>query len=128
MSDFTTWVRALGPQRVFAAAPLAFDGTWIDYYLRRFTQYGLVQGPYETDKLFTGTALCLRSYAAAVLGVPIAEVPGADGLPQDWLGNVEHTHRAIDDARGFAHLLAALTQRAGVRARQAAHSPAHPGR
>ena len=25
--------------------------------------------------------------------------------PKQWLGAVEHTHRAIDDARGYANLL-----------------------
>jgi len=25
--------------------------------------------------------------------------------PREWLGNVPHTHRAIDDARGYANLL-----------------------
>ncbi|MFE6970248.1 hypothetical protein [Isoptericola sp. NPDC057653] len=115
MAEFTSWARALGPRRVLAAAPLAFDGTWIDYYLRRFTPYGLCQGPYEADVLFTGPALCLRSYAAAVLGLPMAELPASSGLPEGWLGDVEHTHRAIDDARGFAHLLGVLTEKAGAR-------------
>jgi hypothetical protein len=25
--------------------------------------------------------------------------------PADWLGSIEHTHRAIDDACGYANLL-----------------------
>ena len=29
-------------------------------------------------------------------------------LPAEWFGNIEHTHRAIDDARGYAHLLGVL--------------------
>ena len=29
-------------------------------------------------------------------------------LPREWLGHHEHTHRAIDDARGYAHLLGVL--------------------
>ncbi len=115
LADYTAWVATLGPRRLFAAAPLAFDGTWMDYYLRRFTPYGLCQGPYEEDVLFTGRALCLRSYAAAVLGLPMAETPTSAELPAGWLGDVEHTHRAIDDARGFAHLLGVLTGKAGAR-------------
>ena len=115
MADFVTWVKALGERRTFAAAPLAFDGTWVDYYLRRFTAYGLAQGPYETDKLFTGPALCLRSDGAAILAMPVGEVPRAEDLPPEWIGDIEHTHRAIDDARGFAHLLGVLTENAGAR-------------
>lgn len=84
---------------------------WIDYYLRRFTRYGVVQGPYEKDVLFNGPGLCLRSYAAAVTGRPVADV-SPQTLPPEWFGNIAHTHRAIDDARGYAHLLGVLFQRA----------------
>jgi len=77
-------VKSLPGEKTFAASPLAFDGLWIDYYLRRFTRYGILQGPYEDDRLFDGTGLCIRSYAAAVTGRP------------QWFGDVPHTHRAID--------------------------------
>jgi len=111
LDDYVAWVRALPGPRTFAASPIAFDGGWVDYYLRRFTRYGLVQGPYETDVLFEGPGLCLRSYAAAVTGRPVAEVSPAT-LPPEWFGDIPHTHRAIDDARGYAHLLAVLMDRA----------------
>ncbi len=111
MAQFVDWVKALRGPCMFAASPLAFDGGWIDYYLRRFTRYGLVQGPYEQDVLFEGrSGLCLRSYAAAVTGRPVAEV-SPQTLPAEWFGNIEHTHRAIDDARGYAHLLGVLFRR-----------------
>jgi len=29
-------------------------------------------------------------------------------VPADWYGHVPHSHRAIDDARGFANVLAKL--------------------
>ena len=29
-------------------------------------------------------------------------------VPPDWYGNIPHTHRAIDDARGYANVLAKL--------------------
>ena len=53
-----------------------------------------------------------RSYAAAVTGLPVGEVQ-PDTLPSEWFGNVEHTHRAIDDAVGFANLLVELSRRVG---------------
>ncbi len=81
---YASWVKSLPGEKTFAASPLAFDGLWIDYYLRRFTRYGILQGPYEDDRLFDGTGLCIRSYAAAVTGRP------------QWFGDVPHTHRAID--------------------------------
>lgn len=112
LTRYVDWVKALPGRRMFAASPIAFDGGWIDYYLRRFTSYGLVQGPYEDDTLFDGPGLCLRSYAAAVTGRSVAEVSPTN-LPSDWFGNVEHTHKAIDDALGYANLLVELSRRAG---------------
>jgi hypothetical protein len=111
MARFVTWVQSLPGPRMFAASPVLFDGGWIDYYLRRYTPYGLVQGPYETDRLFDGPGLCLRSYAAAITGKPVAEVSPAT-LPAEWFGNIEHTHHAIDDAVGYANLLVTLAGRA----------------
>ncbi|MFI5912812.1 hypothetical protein [Dactylosporangium sp. NPDC051541] len=123
MRQFVAWLRELPAPRTFAASPIAFDGTWMDYYLRRFTRYGLTQGPYEPDVLFTGPGLCLRSYAAALTGRPVAEL-SPQTLPAAWFGNVEHTHRAIDDARGYANLLAELFRQA--QARQSPPAPPRP--
>jgi hypothetical protein len=111
MADYVRWVRGLPRPRVFAAFPLAFDGTWIDYYLRRFTRSGLVDGFYETDRLFDGSGLCLRSYMAAVTGNPVMDTSRST-MPDGWLGEVPHTHLAIDDARGYAHLLGVLLGKA----------------
>lgn len=111
MARYVSWVKSLPDERTFAASPLAFDGLWIDYYLRRFTRYGIVQGPYENDHLFDGTGLCIRSYAAAVTGRPASELSSAS-LPTEWFGDVPHTHRAIDDALGYANLLVTLGRQA----------------
>jgi hypothetical protein len=112
MRRYVGWVNELPQPRAFAAAPVSFDGTWMDYYLRRFTRYGLAQGPYEDDRLFDGPALCIRSYAAALTGRPPGEL-AAPVLPVEWFGDVEHTHKAIDDAVGFANLLVNLGRQAG---------------
>ena len=109
MTRFVTWIRSLPAPCVFAAHPLAFDGHWIDFYLRRFTRFALVQGHYDPDKLFSGTGLCLRSFAAAITGKPVTECD-VSAYPAEWLGNEEHTHRAIDDARGYANLLVILVR------------------
>lgn len=113
MARFTTWVKSLPGPTTFTASPVAFDGNWIDYYLRRFTRYGVVQGPYTSEPLFEGGGLCLRSYAAAVTGRPVAEI-NATSLPSEWFGDVEHTHKAIDDALGYANLLITLARKAGA--------------
>lgn len=118
MARYAAWVASLPGPTAFAASPLAFDGLWIDHYLRRFTAYGLTQGPYEDDRLFDGPGLCIRSYAAAVTGRPVAEI-SPSSLPAEWFGDVAHTHCAIDDALGYAHLLVTLhAQRAALAAGQ----------
>lgn len=113
LERYDAWVRSLPRPRGFAASPLAFDGLWMDAYLRRFTSGGITMGPYERDPLFDHGALCLRSYAAAVLGRPVGEI-SPHTLPPGWLGEIRHTHRAIDDARGYAHLLGELFRRSGA--------------
>lgn len=110
MAEFVAFVTDLPGPRVFTAHPVAFDGSWMDHYLRRFTDHQLLDGLYAADPLFHDS-LCLRSYAAAVTGRPVADVSPAT-LPSEWFGDVPHTHRAIDDAVGYAHLLAELFRRA----------------
>ena len=110
MRRWNDWVRRLPRPRTFAASPLAFDGAWMDHYLRRFTHDTLLPGPYEEDRLFDGPGLCLRSYTAAVTGRPVGDL-ATSTLPAAWLGEIEHTHRAIDDAVGYAHLLTTLLRR-----------------
>lgn len=110
MAEFEAWVRSFDEGRIFAALPLAFDGAWIDWYLRRFTGAGLVEGHYARDRLFDGTGLCLRAFASALTGLPVWAC-GPKTLPREWLGAHAHTHRAIDDARGYAHLLGVLMRR-----------------
>ena len=110
MARYVAWLQDLPWPRMFAAFPLALDGIWMDHYLRRFTSYGIRQGHHETDRLFIGPGLCLRSYAAAVTGEP-AGLVDVDTLPPAWFGEVEHTHRAIDDTVGYANLLVELFRR-----------------
>lgn len=110
LDDFAQWVLSLGDVRHFVASPLGFDGGWIDYYLRRFTRYAVGQGPTETERLFHGPGVCLTSLACGVTGGDPATFTVHD-LPKSWFGDVAHTHAAIDDARGYAHLLVNLLSR-----------------
>lgn len=115
MADYVRWVKGLGAERDFVASPLGFDGTYVDHYLRRFTSYGLAQGPDETDRLFHGAGVCLKSLACGVVGGDPATFSVHD-LPQAWFGDEPHTHRAIDDARGYANLLVEVLRQARERA------------
>ena len=104
---FVRWVRALPGEPIFVSHPLAIDGIWFDYYLKRFANIRLVKGPMIGERLFYHGCLCLRSYAAGKLGWPLSQCH-VDHYSPEWLGHHVHTHKAIDDARGYAHLLATL--------------------
>ena len=119
MPAFVDWVKSFPRPAVFVAHPLNFDAMWMNHYLRLYTQHSVTEGMHETDRLFSHIGLCLRSFGAALLGRPVIEVE-ADAYPPAWLGHHAHTHRAIDDARGYASLLVKLF--ALSRARAVEHS------
>jgi hypothetical protein len=118
MKRFADWVESYDGKRSFAARPVAFDGMWIDHYLREFTDTYLLDVPYWGRCIFTAGALDIGSYLAGIFN---RTDPHTGGIvfPKSWLGNHEHTHRAIDDARGYAALLGKLLMLAG-------QQPPHP--
>ncbi|HEY9537859.1 MAG TPA: exonuclease domain-containing protein [Kiloniellaceae bacterium] len=109
MQRYAAWLRGLPGQRIFAAHPLAFDGAWIDYYLRRFAGIRMLKGPWAGERLFHNAGLCLQAFAAGRSGWDFAACRTED-YPPEWLGHVPHSHRSIDDARGYANLLRTLLQ------------------
>jgi len=107
MKRFVRWVESFHGTRGFAARPLLFDGMWIDQYLRLFTDTTIFGVPYWGPVVFSGLSLDIESYAVGVFnrrGMPRPYGP----VPADWLGDHPHTHRAIDDARGYANYLSRL--------------------
>lgn len=115
---FTSWVESFEGKRCFAARPLFFDGLWIDCYLRDYAHRYLLDVPYWGEVLFTGAALDIGTYMSGVFNRTDPHT-GDIIFPSDWLGDHEHTHRAIDDARGYAVLLSRLLRIAGSQ-------PPHP--
>lgn len=107
MARYAEWVRGLPGQPIFAAHPLAFDGAWIDYYLRRFLGIRLLKGPWAGERLFYTAGLCIQAFAAGRTGWDFAACK-TESYPPEWLGHVPHSHISIDDARGYANLLRAL--------------------
>lgn len=101
---YVDWLRTMDEKPVFAAQPLAFDGYWIDWYLRKFTGLKLGGGPFPDDSPFSGTGLDIRSLCMGVLERDYFETARKD-IPESWFGGVTHSHRAIDDAMGYAHVL-----------------------
>jgi hypothetical protein len=107
MQDFVAFIRKLPGTPVFASHPLALDGVWFDHYLRRFTGYSIIAGHREKDPLFPVPAFCIASFLSGRIGWDVSRC-GYKNYPPGWLGNLPHTHRAIDDALGYAHLLTML--------------------
>ena len=102
MIAFAGWVQALPGAPVFAAHPLVFDGSWMDWYLRRYTGTRLFGGPFAGRSLFVGAGIDIPSYVQAALGMDyFRERPD---YPADLLDGFQHTHRALGDARGHAAL------------------------
>ncbi|MBD24704.1 MAG: hypothetical protein CMG46_06835 [Candidatus Marinimicrobia bacterium] len=99
MEDLVNWVRDLPGNVLFCAAPLMGDGIWLDWYLKKFTDYRITM-PQSNRPLFVGDGLDIMSYVQAVLG--LAHTPIMKDLPTYLLTGVNHNHFAIDDARGHA--------------------------
>jgi hypothetical protein len=56
MARYAEWVRDLPGQAIFAAHPLAFDGAWIDYYIRRFLQVRMLNAPGRAGAMYNTPA------------------------------------------------------------------------
>ncbi len=114
MPRFAAWVEGFDGRRIFAARPLLFDGLWMDTYLHQFAGVRALSVPRHPRPIFEGQGLCIVSFMSAILG-QTAVGEAANPIPADLLGHHPHTHRAIDDARGYANLLAHLLEQAANR-------------
>jgi hypothetical protein len=107
MPRYADWVDSLPGYRVFAAAPIIFDGLWMDHYLSTFAGTRVLGGPFRSRQIFRGGGVCLYTMAGALRGAEYLKW-GMQRVPSEWYGHVPHSHRAIDDARGFANVLSKL--------------------
>lgn len=101
---FVAWVRSFGPRAVFVASPLIFDGAWVDWYLRRFAGIRLKAAPRSEMHLFEGGGLDLASFVMGRTGMSYRQCT-EKYYPEAWFGGHPHSHIALDDAEGYAHLL-----------------------
>lgn len=104
MGRFAAWVRGFGGSPVFVGYPLIFDGSWVDWYLRRFLRMRLLRAPRSEAWLFAGGGLDLASFAMGRTGLSYADCT-AKHYPEAWFGGHPHSHVALDDAEGYASLL-----------------------
>lgn len=107
MPRFADWVDNLPGPKVFAAAPMMFDGLWMDHYLDQFAGTRVLSGPFKQRQIFRGGGVCLYTMAGTLRGARYLDW-GMQKLPAEFYGHIAHTHKAIDDARGFANVLVEL--------------------
>jgi hypothetical protein len=113
MPRYADWVEALPGFRVFAAAPIIFDGIWMDHYLETYAGTRVLGGPTKNRQIFRGGGVDLYTMAGTLRGAEYLKW-GMQRVPPEWYGNIVHTHHAIDDARGFANVLAKLFSISGT--------------
>jgi DNA polymerase III alpha subunit (gram-positive type) len=97
MRDYADWLTNLGGKPVMVAHPVAFDYTFVHWYLHEFT---------GGSPLFPA-ALDIASYAMAVMGTPFCQ-SHKPHMPKEWTAGTPHTHRAIDDALGHAMVFCSM--------------------
>lgn len=107
MPRFADWVEGLPGPKVFVAAPMIFDGLWMDHYLDEYAGTRVLSGPFKQRQIFRGGGVCLYTMAGTLRGAPYLDW-GMSKLPAEFYGHIAHTHKAIDDARGFANVLVEL--------------------
>lgn len=100
MTVYVAWLKGLPGKPVFVAYPAGFDFLFVYWYLIRFAG----------ESPFSFSALDIKSYAMAKLGVPYREATKRN-MPKAWFSDRPHTHKALDDALGqgelFLNMLAA---------------------
>ncbi|WP_075223258.1 3'-5' exoribonuclease domain-containing protein [Acuticoccus yangtzensis] len=110
MARFVAFVEGLKAPAIFVAHPVIFDGAWVDRYLGLFTDVRLFDHATHKTPLFAKTGIDLPSLVMGVTGRPFLEAHRGR-LPDAWFGDVPHTHDALDDAKGYANLLATVLRR-----------------
>lgn len=103
---WATWLHTLPGKPVFTAHPLSFDGAWMDWYLQRFTGRRLFDRPRQQG-VSHGSGLDLPTLVMATQGWKYEQC-NRDHYPPEWLGGHQHSHCALDDARGYAYLLKSM--------------------
>ena len=64
MPSYADWIEALPGFKVFTAAPLMFDGLWMDHYLDTYAQTRALGGPYTGRQLFAAAGYAFTPWRA----------------------------------------------------------------
>jgi DNA polymerase III alpha subunit (gram-positive type) len=106
LKEFAEWVKEFGVRPTFVAHPIAFDYAVVTWYLWKFTG----GSPFD-DEHGSALTLDIRSYIAGKFNLPLSKAKRTY-LP-DWMteGMPEHSHNAMDDARGYGVILRNVLQK-----------------
>lgn len=93
MQKYVSWLKNLPGHPIFVAYPLAFDFSYVAYYLERFAK----------ENPFRYAGIDLRSLAMGLFRKPFVD-SGKANWPTEWFEDKPHTHIALDDAleQGYA--------------------------
>jgi DNA polymerase III alpha subunit (gram-positive type) len=97
---FRKWVGSFSKSPVFVASPLILDYPFIKWYLHRFGAEQLFEDFEPVQR-----TLDLASFTAGKLNIPLAKARRMQLPPEITQGMPEHSHKAIDDARGYGVIL-----------------------
>lgn len=103
INEFISWVESFSNEPIFVANPVTFDYTFVAWYIDKFADRNPFIGHNNEFK-----SLDLRSYITGKFSLEFAD-SGRRDYPKEFIGVMPmHTHRAIDDALGYAILLRTL--------------------
>ncbi|HEY5959797.1 MAG TPA: hypothetical protein VIV60_24755 [Polyangiaceae bacterium] len=88
MKEYVAWLDNLAGHPVFVGYPVAYDFSFVYWYLMRFVG----KSP------FGHSALDIKTYAMALLDTPYRGSTKRN-MPKRWFPATPHTHVSIDDAR-----------------------------
>lgn len=105
MTEYVAWLRGLPGRPIFVGYPVVFDFGFVGWYLARFAG----------DNPFGFSALDIKSFAMAVLGVEFRQTT-KQHMQRRWFDpDLPHTHVALEDAMEqgalFVNLLAESRRR-----------------
>jgi DNA polymerase III epsilon subunit-like protein len=98
MLEFESWIKDVSgkDKPVFVAYPAFFDWMFINYYFMRF----LKRNPF-TDRRPNARVIDIKTYLAAKYNLGVEEA-SRDKLRELFPTEHQHTHNALDDAKGYA--------------------------
>jgi len=99
MEKFVEWVKSFEGKPVFVGWPVAFDFTFVYWYIINFL--GDKTSPFGRMGF---SAVDVGSFAMAELKMT-REGVGKKTMPQEWFADkFPHTHKALDDAKEQGHV------------------------